>query len=367
MANLLGTGLISLAGTTANRSIQLALNGNGSTQISFNTVGVLALRQNTTQTNIIMPTDFYSKNAPTSRAIFGFGNTAVGTTGSPTAVTNLVSTAGVVATDTAGVGTARNNVAACTYGFDKGIVGFGFSTAVSGLTNLISNAGVVATDTAAVGTARQGVAACGYGETNGYFFGGFTSTVVSNQQNLVGPTGVVGTTTTALGTARIGGTGVNYGATVNNTGIIYGGSSTAIGGTYYNISNLINFAGQMAGDVTAAGTARTYAGSSGYGFDKAIFQSGNFSGTVAGTSNLVSNTGVIAANTTAVGNSVFFGRAGSTYGFTGQGLIGYGGNGTIVTNFASTITNTGVANSGVAVAGTSRQRLACCGFGIQQA
>ena len=42
--------------------------------------------------------------------IFGFG-----TTGSNTAVTNLVSNAGVVATDTTGVGTARRYLAACSF------------------------------------------------------------------------------------------------------------------------------------------------------------------------------------------------------------------------------------------------------------
>ena len=40
--------------------------------------------------------------------IFGFGT-------GPTAVTNLVSNAGVVATDTTGVGTGRNYLAACSY------------------------------------------------------------------------------------------------------------------------------------------------------------------------------------------------------------------------------------------------------------
>ena len=42
--------------------------------------------------------------------IFGFG-----TTGSTTAITNLVSNAGVVATDTTGVGSARYGPAACSY------------------------------------------------------------------------------------------------------------------------------------------------------------------------------------------------------------------------------------------------------------
>ena len=48
---------------------------------------------------------------PPPKAIFGYG-----TTGTNTAVTNLVSNTGVVAIDTTGVGTARQLLAAATYG-----------------------------------------------------------------------------------------------------------------------------------------------------------------------------------------------------------------------------------------------------------
>ena len=60
-----------------------------------------------------------------------------------TNLSNLVSNAGVIATDTTGVGTARANLAGCAYGTDKGIFGYG-RNAVLSLTNLVSNAGVVA-------------------------------------------------------------------------------------------------------------------------------------------------------------------------------------------------------------------------------
>ena len=43
------------------------------------------------------------------KAIFGFGS-------GPTAITNLVSNTGVVATDTTGVGTARSDLAAARIG-----------------------------------------------------------------------------------------------------------------------------------------------------------------------------------------------------------------------------------------------------------
>ena len=52
-------------------------------------------------------------------------------------MTNLVSNAGVIGTDVTGVGTARNGPAACSYGGDKGIFGFGnVSGSVTAITNL---------------------------------------------------------------------------------------------------------------------------------------------------------------------------------------------------------------------------------------
>ena len=65
------------------------------------------------------------------------------------------------------VGTNRNYLAAANYGGDKGIFGYGSASGVANysITNLVSNTGVVATDTAGVGTARDGLAAAGYSLT----------------------------------------------------------------------------------------------------------------------------------------------------------------------------------------------------------
>jgi hypothetical protein len=67
-----------------------------------------------------------------------------------------------VATDTAGVGTARYLLAAAGYGGDKAIFGYGFFYSI---TNLVSNTGVVSTDTTGVGTVRGVLAAAGYSLT----------------------------------------------------------------------------------------------------------------------------------------------------------------------------------------------------------
>ena len=80
-------------------------------------------------------------------------------------MTNLVSNTGVVATDTAGVGTARYGPAAAGYSTDKAIFGYGNnnSYAAISITNLVSNTGVVGNDVTGVGTARQALAAASYG------------------------------------------------------------------------------------------------------------------------------------------------------------------------------------------------------------
>ena len=47
-------------------------------------------------------------------------------------------------------------------GNDEGIFGYGSTGSQSSLTNLVSNAGVVASDVTGVGTARQYLAACSF-------------------------------------------------------------------------------------------------------------------------------------------------------------------------------------------------------------
>jgi hypothetical protein len=77
-------------------------------------------------------------------------------------MTNLVSNTGVVATDTTGVGSAREGSAAAGYGVDKAIFGYGYTSVEVSMVNLVSNTGVVANDTLGVGSARYYPAAAGY-------------------------------------------------------------------------------------------------------------------------------------------------------------------------------------------------------------
>jgi hypothetical protein len=117
-------------------------------------------------------------------------------------MTNLVSNTGVVASDTTGVGTARDSLAAAGYGTDKAIFGWGTSS----VTNLVSNTGVVATDVACpVGVGGTLLAAAGYGVDTAIFgYGGGPINLISN-------TGVVASNTTSVGSARVGPAAASYG------------------------------------------------------------------------------------------------------------------------------------------------------------
>ena len=142
-----------------------------------------------------------SVSSGTQKAIFGFGYTNTSTN-----ITNLMSSLGVVASDTTGVGTARTQLAASGFGGDKAIFGFGREGGTNGdlsnKTNLVSNAGVVASDTTGVGTARYGLEAARYGEDKAIFAFGKASSNDTSISNLVSNTGVVASDTTGVGTAR---------------------------------------------------------------------------------------------------------------------------------------------------------------------
>ena len=95
------------------------------------------------------------------KGIFAFGSITDGE-GTKVSTSNLVSNTGVVAANVTGVGTGREGAAACGYGGDKAIFGFGNVASNLGMTNLVNNSGVVASDVSAVGTARTGLAAAGF-------------------------------------------------------------------------------------------------------------------------------------------------------------------------------------------------------------
>jgi hypothetical protein len=234
----------------------------------------------------------------TQKAIFGYGRRTVNYS-----VTNLVSDTGVVATDTTGVGTARYSLAAAGYGTDKAIFGYGYTSFNVSLTNLVSNTGVVSTDTSGVGTARSGLAAAGYGSDKAIFGYGYTSANVS-MTNLVSNTGVVATDTSGVGTARHVLAAAGYGSDKAIFG--YGSGPGGYPEYFVSMTNLVSNTGVVATDTTGVGTKRQYSAAAGYGSDKAIFGYGITQGGYVSITNKVNNSGVVAIDTAGVGETRYY-------------------------------------------------------------
>ena len=279
---------------------------------------------------------------PTQKAIFAYGDTGSATA---TAISNLVNSSGVVASDVSGVGTARIGVAAATYGVDKAIFAYGSSDYSSKLSmsNLVNNSGVVASDVSGVGTARYSLAAAAYGGiAAGKAIFGYGEGSKVSMTNLVTNAGVVGSDVTGVGTARSSLSAVGYGT--DKAIFAYGFT-----GSYTAISNLVSNAGVVATDTSGVGTARAEVAATSYGSTgQAIFGYGATAPATAIT-NLVSSSGVIASDTSGVGTART-GLAASGYGGD-KGIFGYGNGPVSMTNL---VNSSGVVASDVSGVGTAR-------------
>jgi len=296
----------------------------------------------------------YPSGTATQRAIFGYGSN-----GSALSMTNIVSNTGVVASDTTGVGTARNVLAAAGYGGDKALFGYGLSGSPVSITNLVSNAGVVATDTTGVGTARNSLAATGYSTDKAIFGYGAIGTSVQTITNLVSNTGVVATDTAGVGTARVYIAAARYGT---DKGIFVCGSTSVTVNAGVSLTNLVSNTGVVATDTAGVGTAREQLAAAGYGGDKAIYGYGNLTtAALVSITNLVSNTGVVSADVTGVGTARR-GLSASNYGGD-KALFGYGiVDPSTYVSITNLVSNTGVVATDTTGVGTARFFLAAAGF-----
>jgi len=288
------------------------------------------------------------------KAIFGYGSTP-----SVTAITNLVSNTGVVATDTAGVGTARQALAAAGYGNDKAI--FGFGSAGSNVTNLVSNTGVVSNDVTGVGTGRYRLAAAGYGTDKAIFgYGDIAAPTATAITNLVSNTGVVATDTAGVGTVRYQLAAAGYGTDKAIFG--FGYNFNGVPSQQYSLTNLVSNTGVVATDTTTGGGPTRYGlAAAGYGTDKAIFGFGA-AGPAGLWINLVSNTGVVATNTNAIGTARWQLSA-AGYGLD-KAIFGYGTNTGQSVLYAVTnlVSNTGAVATDTAGVGTARYAPAAAAY-----
>jgi len=300
-----------------------------------------------------VPSDITEEEASgTQKALFGFGHHNGGTV-----ITNVVSSAGVVATDVNAAGTYRGDLAASSYGGDKAIFGFGRTN----VTNLVSSSGVVSIDQTGVGTVREELAAASFGGDKAIFgFGMYTgnySNINVNITNLVSNVGVVSSDTSGVGVIRVFLAAAGYGG--DKAIFAFGSNNNGA-----NVSSLVSNTGVVASDTTGVGTAKDDLAAAGYGGDKAIFgfgSSGAYSNNVVSTTNLVSNLGVVATDTTGVGTAKT-NLAASGYGVD-KAIFGFGaiqnGNSTNVTNLVS---NVGVVSSDQTGVGQARGGLSAAGF-----
>jgi len=291
-------------------------------------------------------------DAPTSytsneNGIFVYGETS----GGFTAISNLVSSVGVVASDVAGVGTARSNGAGTEYGGDKAIVAYGYMTGTGNgnASNLITNVGVVGTDVTGVGTARNAPAGCEYGGDKGIIAYGS----VGNVSNLISNVGVVATDVTGVGTSRTQLAACEYGGDKG----IFGYGST---GSVSSLTNLVSNVGVVAADTTGVGSARTSIRACSYGSTKGIFGYGEIeNNSEYSMTNLVSDVGVVATDTTGVGTARRT-LAACEYGGD-KGIFGFGNDDSKV-GMTNLVSNSGVVATDVAAVGTARSDLAACSY-----
>ncbi len=151
--------------------------------------------------------------------------------------------------------------------------------------------------------------------------------------------------------------------TTNTTKAIFGYGVTSVG---VSITNLVSNTGTVATDTTGVGTARWALAAAGYGTDKAIFGYGIIAdGTGQSITNLVSNTGVVANNTTGVGTARY-NIAAAGYG-TDKAIFGYGYNGATVVSMTNLVSNTGVVATDTTGVGTARRYIAAAGYGSDKA
>ena len=283
---------------------------------------------------------------------------AFGMTDAQVNMSNLVSASGVVASDTTGVGTARNRLAAAQYGGDKGIFGFGSSASARvGLSNLVSNVGVIASDTSAVGTARSGLAGVEYGTGGAAVFAYGYDTGYNAKRNLVNSSGVIASdAAVAGGTGRNGTQGARYGT---GLGIIaYGDTDSG----QLSVSNLVNTSGAVSADVSGVGTGSYGKACAEYGGDKAFFAFGYASGgSVINVKNLVSNSGTVASDATGVGSARGFPTAASL-GSRQTAIVAYGTTGSNV-SISNLVNSSGVVASDTTGVGTARKELGATEFG----
>ena len=309
---------------------------------------------------------------PTQKGIFPFGYSYVVATDASVlyGTSNIVNENGVMQADVSAVGTAKAQGAGATYGGDKGVHAFGNNGSSNiNAKNLISNLGVVSSDVTGVGTARLELSAVSYGVGTALFAFGTTSSGTTNIKNLVNDAGVIASDSSGVGSASTSREECSYGGVAAGTAIITMGTSDK--------TNLVSNTGVIATDTNLPDGVNSKKQGAGctFGEDKGIVGYGSPIATHGGSSNIISNAGVIASDVSRVGlfrismAACGFGGDKGIFAFGnfsddpgGSGASGVGAFGTAKTNL---VTNQGVIGSDVTGASgvTGKTTEQACGFG----
>ena len=179
------------------------------------------------------------------KIVFGFGYSG----SSILDTLSLADNTGTIVSETSGAGTARASLAAASYGGDKAIFGFGNTTGQVNFITLIGNTGTIVSEVTNYSSSsvfsKDTLAAASYGGDKAIFAFGFTTGNVSSK-NLVDNTGSVASTVSSTGFARHGLAAVGYGGDK----AVFGFGATT---NYQSMTNTVTNAGVVSGDTTNTG------------------------------------------------------------------------------------------------------------------
>lgn len=297
-----------------------------------------------------------------TQAIFGPG-TGVN-------VSNLVSSAGVIATDTGGLPTIRTQYAAAGYNLDKAVFAAGLNASGTsvGTVNYITNTGGVGADV------TNATAAAGYWTGATY---GLDKAVFSFYSVWITGAGTRRATVATLSNTGVWASAASTYYHDNGTAVGYGvGTAIVAAGAYYLGSSggssnsafvyaYVSDTGTLAAEATTSNSNLLGArqnNATRYGIDKAVFTDLY----TTGSQKLlyVTNTGSFGADQSITATQRQA-HACTTYGGgAGTAMAAYGSNGTSNMNSKVLISNTGVFASDSAGAGTARNSAAAAGFSL---
>lgn len=256
----------------------------------------------------------------------------------------------------------RAIISSPTTGTQNAIFAFGWTGSYLSVSNIFGSSGIMAADASNAGTTgRSQASAATYGGDKVIIgWGAITASPYRwSSITKVSNTGTIGSDENTSGiVGRTAGAAAAYG----NDKAIFGFGAQQSGTN--RSTNLVSNTGVMAADYVTTNARRYSLVAAGYGGDKAIFALGRLdSGALTKFSALVSNTGVLGSDTSNVGVSDGDSVAAATFGGD-KAIISFGD---YRANKINIISNTGVIQADTAYVGTSRSVMSGSSYGTDKA